>query len=75
MPVKSNAVVRAMVWSEPEAKEYEIRIFKCPDGNFTKGDYDHDDVPDTGHKGDLLPIDADDIELVFKILTGKEFVV
>lgn len=73
MPVESNAIVRAKIWSEHEKREYEVRIFRRPDGNFTKGDYKNDKVLDAKHTGELLPIDAEDIELVFKLLTGNDF--
>lgn len=73
MPVKSKAIIRAFIWSEFEKPDYEVRIFRRPDGKFTKGNYDDDEVPDTGHTGDLSTIEAENINLIWGLLTGEEF--
>jgi hypothetical protein len=72
MPVKSIAIIRVKV-ENPDGTEREDRIFKRPDGNFTRSSYDSDKTPDVEpQKGSKETIPAEYAELLIKLITGQD---
>lgn len=71
MPIKSNAIIRA-AQVDPEGNPFEIRIFKRPDGAYTRGFFKDDDVPDTDPTAELQRVRQSDAELLIKLLTGQD---
>ena len=71
MPCKSKAEFRRMVdpgqWEVP----YELRVFERPDGMYSIVFYANDEVPDAGKILSLQVMDAENAELVVKLITGE----
>jgi hypothetical protein len=72
MVQKSNAILRATIPPSPDNTGYEVRIFQRPDGNFTRGNYEDENAPDTDHKGALEELDTEDMPLIWKLISGRD---
>jgi hypothetical protein len=50
MPIVSNAIIRVNQKNN-DGTEREDRIFKRPDGDFTRASYDDEEIPDNQPQG------------------------
>ena len=71
MPIASNAIIRVNQ-KNYDGTEREDRIFKRPDGDFTRASYDDEETPDSQPQdGSTETIAAEDADFLVRLMTGK----